>query len=137
MSKKITLIIFTILFSVNAFADNTNVPTKLYLGHNELYKKPNYAYNPHIIKSKYDYSDITLSITRGCNSDYERICAIYKWICDNISYDTEYEIYDADHCFDKRKGVCQAYCNLFYYMAKSIDIRVEIIRCGSTYHPNG
>ena len=84
MSKKITLIIFTILFSVNAFADNPNVPTKLYFGHNELYKKPNYAYNPHIIKSKYDYSDITLSITRGCNSDYERICAIYKWICDNI-----------------------------------------------------
>lgn len=127
MIKKITFIIFTIFISVSTFADNPNIPTKLYYGHNELYKKPNYAYNPHILKSKYDYSDVTLSITQGCNSDYERICAIYKWICDNISYDTEYETYDADHCFDKRKGVCQAYCNLFYYMAESIDIRVEII----------
>lgn len=128
MIKKCVSIIIGIFISFNISAENDSiVPDRLYFGHNELYKKPNYTHNPYIIKSRYDFSKVANIITEGCNNDYERICAIYKWICDNISYDTHYEIYDADRCYDERKGVCQAYCNLFYHIAKSIDIRVEII----------
>ena len=128
MIKNIVFIILGLYISLNTSAENNyKIPEKLHLGHNELYKKPNYAHNPYIINSRYDFSEVAKSITKGCNNDYEKICAIYKWICDNISYDTNYEIYDADLCWDERKGVCQAYCNLFYHIAKSIDIRVEII----------
>ena len=128
MIKKYVSIIIGIFISFNISAENdSSVPDRLYFGHNELYKKPNYTHNPYIIKSRYDFSKVANIITEGCNNDYERICAIYKWICDNISYDTHYEIYDADRCYDERKGVCQAYCNLFYHMAKSVDIRVEIV----------
>ena len=80
-----------------------------------------------MLKTHYDYTNLSRSITKGCKTDYDKVRAIYKWMCDNIEYDTSYKIYDADNCFDNRKGVCQAYCNLFYNMAKSIGIKVEII----------
>ena len=83
--------------------------------------------NPYVLKSKCDYSIKVKSITKGCRNDYERICAIYKWICDNIQYDTSYEIYDADRCYKNKKGVCSAYCNLFYYMAKAAGVRTVIV----------
>ena len=51
--------------------------------------------NPYVLKSRRDYTIKVKSITKGCRNDYERICAIYKWMCDNIQYDTSYEIYDA------------------------------------------
>lgn len=86
--------------------------------------------------SKYDFSDFAKSITTGCNSDYEKIRAIYSWICDNIAYDTSYEIYTADECIEQRKGVCQAYCDLFYHLAEAVDVRVEIID-GETKDFNG
>lgn len=127
MQKRILFTIITLFILFHSYGNNPSLPEKLYFSHNELYKKPNYAHNPYIIESKYDFSEVASIITKGCYNDYEKICAIYKWICDNISYDTHYKIYDADRCWDERKGVCQAYCNLFYHIAKSIDIRVEII----------
>lgn len=93
----------------------------------EYYKEPFDDPNLHIYTSFYDYSGITRQITSECHNDYERIKAIYAWICANIDYDTTYSIYRADSCFEMRKGVCQAYCELFYQMAKTLDIRVEII----------
>lgn len=84
--------------------------------------------NPYVYKSTRDYTTIAKSITKNCKTDYEKVCAIYKWICDNISYDTSYEIYDADRCYRYKKGICSAYCNLFYYIAKAADVRTKIVK---------
>lgn len=102
-------------------------PDKLFFNNVSYYKKPVFGHNIYVLNSNYNYVNVAHSITKGCNTDYEKICAIYKWICDNIEYDTSYEIHDADNCFKYKRGVCQAYCNLFYYIAKSIGIRVEVI----------
>lgn len=77
--------------------------------------------------TKYDWTKVANTITKGSTNDYERVKAIYKWICANISYDTNYKIYRADECWDNKRGVCQAYCELFYHIAKAADIRVDII----------
>ena len=77
--------------------------------------------------SRYDYSQFAASITAGAHSDYQKIRAIYQWICENIAYDTSYSIYTADECVDAGKGVCQAYCELFYELAKAVGVRVDII----------
>lgn len=58
------------------------------------------------------------------------------WLCNNIEYDTSYKIYHADECFDNKKGVCNAYSELFYYMANSIGIDSEIVS-GYTRDENG
>lgn len=80
-----------------------------------------------IHKTKYDFSNFAKKITEGTNSNYEKIKAIYQWICDNIDYDTSYNIHDADQCIEKGRGVCQAYCELFYHLAKAVDVQVDII----------
>lgn len=85
--------------------------------------------NGYIIhKTKYDFSNFAKKITEGTNGNYEKIKAIYQWICENIDYDTSYNIYDVDQCIEKRRGVCNAYCELFYHLAKAVDVQVDIIR---------
>jgi len=79
------------------------------------------------MSSSLDYRELASKITEGCINDFQRIKAIYLWICSNISYDTDYRIYDADQCFQKRKGVCRAYCELFNKIAKCVGVRTELI----------
>jgi len=81
----------------------------------------------HIYTSSYDWEPLAKKITDGCTTHYQRIKAIYYWVCDNIDYDTSYEIYRADSCITFRKGVCQAYCEVFYQLAKASGIKVELV----------
>ena len=62
--------------------------------------------------------------------------AIYNWICDNIAYDTTKHIYDANTCWNTKRGVCQAYCELFCYMADIVGLTTEII-AGKTKNHKG
>lgn len=81
----------------------------------------------HIYTCNYDWAPLARKITAGCTSDYQRIKAIYYWVCDNIDYDTSYEIHRADSCMFYRKGVCQAYCEVFYQLATVVGIKVEVV----------
>lgn len=102
----------------------------------DYYKPPKADEDIYVHPSHYDYSLVAEAITKGCNTDYEKIRTIYKWLCDNIAYDTDYEIYHADQCYDERKGVCQAYSELFYFIAKCSGIKSEIIS-GNTRDDKG
>ena len=81
----------------------------------------------HIYTSNYDWAPLARKITAGCTTDYQRIKAIYYWVCDNIDYDTSYEIHRADSCMFYRKGVCQAYCEVFYHLATVVGLKVEVV----------
>ena len=94
--------------------------------HPDYYKKPDKK-KTSLSESHHNYSDLAHRITKGCTSDYQKIRAIYQWICSNIDYDTTYSIHTADSCMDAKKGVCQAYCELFCQIARALDIKVEII----------
>lgn len=77
--------------------------------------------------TRYDYTSIAQQITSGAASKMEQARSIYQWICRNIAYDTTYQIYTADECWDKRQGVCQAYCELFYRLAEPLGIHTIVI----------
>ncbi len=89
--------------------------------------------------TRYDYSQVSQQITAGCTSKYEQAFAIYRWLCDNIAYDTSYSIYYADDCYEQRKGVCNAYSELFYRLAEPLGLRTIIINGTSrnALYPNG
>ena len=93
------------------------------------YYKPPFApdENLRLARSRINYKPVAKSLTEGCQSDYEKIRAIYQWMCATIDYDTSYRIHSADSCFRFRKGVCQAYCELFYRIATAAGVRVEIV----------
>ena len=65
-----------------------------------------------------------------------KVKAIYDWMCDNIAYDTTKQIHDAETCYKTRKGVCQAYSELFCYMAEVVGLTADIIT-GKTKSPDG
>ena len=74
------------------------------------------------VTSKYEWKGITQRITANSRTERQKAHAIYRYLCNNISYDTDYKIYYADECWEKKKGVCNAYSELFYLMATSIGL---------------
>lgn len=89
-----------------------------------------------ISETKYDYSFVAEEITKGCTNKLEQAESIYQWLCENIAYDTTHQIFTADECFDQKRGVCQAYCELFYRLGETLGLNTTIIP-GRTKDPNG
>lgn len=77
--------------------------------------------------TKYDWTNVAKEMVKGCYMPYDKAKAIYMWLAENIQYDTSYAIHDADTAWKKRKGVCQAYCELFYRIGTAAGIDVRII----------
>ncbi|MBQ8673442.1 MAG: hypothetical protein IJ511_05250 [Bacteroides sp.] len=80
-----------------------------------------------VSETKYDYSTVARQITAGCHTKWEQARNIYQWLCQNIAYDTDYRIYTADECWENKKGVCQAYCELFYRLGEPLGLKCMII----------
>lgn len=80
-----------------------------------------------ISPTRYNYTNVAKQIAVGCTNDYERARAIYRWMCKEIAYDVSRRIHTADSCWEQRRGVCQAYCELFYRLAEPLGISVQII----------
>lgn len=125
MIKRIVLALLLVLQCIWANSGFAQEPAGN-IGYTDYFKKPD---NENIFeaKTKYDYKKLAEEITAGSQNDYERIKAIYGWICSHIQYDTSYKIRSADECMKKGKGVCQAYCELFYLLGRALGIRVETI----------
>lgn len=60
-------------------------------------------------------------------TSYDKAKAIFRWLCDNIAYDVTLSIHDADTCWEKMRGVCQAYCELFCQLGKAVGLTVDIV----------
>ena len=80
-----------------------------------------------ISETKYDYTALSEFIAQGSTTKTEQARNIYQWICQNIAYDTIYQVYTAYQCYDQKKGVCQAYCELFYRLAEPLGLQTTII----------
>lgn len=75
-------------------------------------------------------SDITTEVATiigDADTVVDKARAIYNWICDNIVYDTTKQIHDAETCYRTKRGVCQAYCELFCSMAEVVGLTADII----------
>lgn len=81
----------------------------------------------YISPTKYNYSNLSQSIAGEATTKYDQAKAIFLWLCNNIAYDVSYKIHTADACYENKRGVCQAYCELFYRIAEPLGLRTEII----------
>lgn len=80
-----------------------------------------------ISETKNDYSVVARKIAGNCDTKQGQAEAIYKWLCLNIAYDTEHKVHTADECWSERKGVCQAYCELFYRLGEPLGLKCTMI----------
>lgn len=74
-------------------------------------------------KAAHDWAAIAAPIVSGCRTNMEKARVIYRWLCDNITYDYTYTIYDAATCYERRTGVCNAYSLLFCELAHAVGIK--------------
>lgn len=80
-----------------------------------------------VSETRYDYSGPARQITQGCRTKLEQAEAIYRWLCRNIAYDTDYAIHTADSCWVARMGVCQAYSELFYRLGEPLGLESILV----------
>jgi len=93
----------------------------------DYYKIPKKEMGITLSKATYDFEGLANQITVDYADNLQKVAAIYKWICDSIAYDTSFRVRTADECIRTRRGVCQAYCEVFYQLAQAVGIKVEII----------
>ncbi len=74
------------------------------------------------------------SLNLGCKNDYERVCAIYDYICANVTYDydhlynsTYYKQYSAYGALINETAVCQGYAVLLYRMLLEAGVDCRVI----------
>jgi transglutaminase-like putative cysteine protease len=79
-------------------------------------------------------ADLLAKLDLGGKSDYDKICALYDWICDNVTYDHKnlnndsYILkYSAYAALIHKTAVCQGYSLLFYRLCMEAGISVRYI----------
>lgn len=89
-----------------------------------------------LFESTTDYKQYMNEIVGQSDTIIDKARAIYDWLCNNISYDTTYQIHDADKCWQTKRGVCQAYCELFVRLAELVGVTADIVT-GKSKDPSG
>ena len=123
MMKKIAILSLYILIGLL----NMNAQTSKDSTFTDYFKLPEPDDSIYVSKTTFDWTEAAKDIVGDAKTNYQKIRAIYEWVCGNIDYDTTYSIFTADECVEKQKGVCQAYCEVFYQLAKAVGVRVEIV----------
>lgn len=86
------------------------------------------SYQESLVDSAID-SFVTQNITSTL-TDYEKVSAIYKYICDNVAYSNngnDFLKYTCYGAFNNHSAVCQGYSLLFYRMALECGIDTRMI----------
>lgn len=77
------------------------------------------------------------------SSDYEKVKAIYDYLCENVTYDTEGLIYNnkviytAYSALVRKRAVCQGYASLFYRLALELGVDARLIAGTGAGGPHG
>ncbi len=78
--------------------------------------------------------DVFTQLNLGCESDYDRVCAIYDYICANVTYDyahlsdpSYYTQFSAYGALVNGTAVCQGYAVLLYRMLLEAGVDCRVI----------
>lgn len=70
-------------------------------------------------------------ICAECNTDAEKVQAIYSWMIENLEYDYDYQVilqyFDVRRTLRSRKGVCYDFSNLFAAFCRSQNIHCHVV----------
>ncbi len=81
-----------------------------------------------------ELENVFAELNLGCESDYDRVCAIYDYICNHVTYDyahlsdpTYYTQYTAYGALIDGTSVCQGYAVLLYRMMLEAGVDCRVI----------
>lgn len=74
------------------------------------------------------------------STDYDKVSAIYEYVCDNVSYDVVHKNKDKQHtkatayaALKYKTAVCQGYAVLLYRLLKEAGVKVRVVT-GTAFH---
>jgi hypothetical protein len=103
--------------------DNDSTATLSYLANTENPEKDNSA-----------LSDLSLQITQGKASNYDKVLAIHDWVAENIYYDLDSVIFGKEACVDPldvletKTGACAGYAGLATELLRHAGIPARMVR---------
>lgn len=86
--------------------------------------------------TQYDWHSVGMQIIKEKTSPYDKALSLYLYLVSNIKYDKAKRTHKGDTAWQSKKGVCQAFCELFYRIGLSIGLDVRII-FGKSKNPDG
>ena len=82
-----------------------------------------------------EVASVTSKLVYHCNSDYEKIKAIYRFIVNHVVYDYSFSYYSAYHALIKGTAVCEGISLLLHSMLRQANIVTRIVSgMGRTGH---
>ncbi len=96
-------VFFTLLLLITIFAATAQTPMRVH-------------------DSKLDWSDVTEKIVRGKTSKHDQAHAIYRWVCDNIDYDTSFLIPQI-----RSQSVCSNRFNCYACVRHQIEVTGALV----------
>lgn len=90
------------------------------------------AYNQKVEKELDKIVSEIPELTNSSSTDYDKIKAMYDWLCHNFEY--SFDTGGREECYRERKGVCMAYSMLIRDLCKRCNIPVTIIGSAPSNH---
>lgn len=78
-------------------------------------------------KIKVDYKTIARDLTKDAVTNEEKAKAIFEHLCQTIAYDVEGKISTPEECYTYKKGICQAYAELFAELCKAVKVKTVYV----------
>lgn len=77
--------------------------------------------------------NLAKEITKGLNSDYDKLIAIHNWVTNNIYYNYDayysgdYGMTDAYGTYENRRSVCQGFAELTLALGRAVGIPTRLV----------
>ncbi len=84
-------------------------------------------------------NQISSSLGLSGKNDYQKICAVYNYVCDNVSYDygTSMMKYTCYNAVMKKSAVCQGYSLMIYRLLNDAGVDCRLIAGNTSSGPHG
>jgi len=132
MNRKLllfTLLLFFIFFK-NSLSQSETEYNELF-GFSDDSKQDFSEIDKYVINLKFNKNisekEIVELIIKKSTTNIEKARAIFVWIAENIAYDTSYKVTSPEQSLKHRKGVCQAYSELFKKFGEVAGLEVVVI----------
>lgn len=127
-----------LLFPSMAFASNASKYYDYVLENNQRMRQEDNNPENYLTMEQSDFKELSEKIVSGISGDYQKVEAIYNWVCENIYYDyyayetgdflTNSPEYTVEWLLENKRGVCSYYAAIFERLvrAQSIPCRTVV-----------
>lgn len=122
----------SLLTKIYILAVSALIVVALFFSYNFVYKpEAPYLHNGGATLWDTQIKELADEICAGCDTNAEKVQAIYSWIIENFEYDYDYhafiQYFNVRRTLRTHKGVCYDFSNLFAALCRSLNIPCYVV----------